>query len=244
MGKNECNDFRLNYRHNFKNVIIAEDSEELYNNLKNINKLKKFERPDMFLINNDIIMGIEEFEFTAYNTNRKGNAVKRKIEENYKRNEDIFLNNKSNYIYDEQIIDDKKSIEIYVKNFKKVFDEHYKNVDKYLKNLSQSSPKLQNTKIYFLIIDTTVEVNEINYENKNIVYNPIMNKEILTFLKDKEKINGIIFQCNNLEKINYYLLEFKKNNLDELLKKSEKYVGCELEQREVKMLNYFGKEVI
>lgn len=244
MGKNECNDFKLNYTYNLKNIIIAEDSEELYNNLKNINKLKKFERPDMFLIKNDIIMGIEAFEFTAYNTNRKGNTVKRKIEENYKRNEDIFLNNKPNYIYDEKIIYDKKSIKIYVKNFKKVFDEHYRNVDEYLKNLSQFLPNLQNIKIYFLIIDTTVEVNEINYENKNIVYNPTMNKEILTFLKDKEKINGIIFQCNNLEKINYYLLELKKNNLDELLKKSEKYVGCELEQREVKMLNYFGKGVI
>ena len=71
------------------------DSYEIYNNIKqNIQKLKSFEAPNLYIELDDKVIGIEYFEFCSYKTNRKGNSIKRKLEEIDKENHEDFINKK------------------------------------------------------------------------------------------------------------------------------------------------------
>lgn len=235
--QNEAKELRNNLRLYGNNYTILEDSLEVYNDIKNnINIIKQYERPDMYINLENLAIGIENFKFSSYQTNKDGDKCIEEQEMFYKNNENKFLKDKK-MLYDDKTINTQKNMQFYEDNFIKVFTKHYNNISEYKNKLKKFS---NNVKLYFNIVDETMEKNEIEINDRKVLFNFYMNEKILNFLKNKTDIDGIIYQCNDVGKIKFYYLKINANNIESLLKKNKKYFNKELLERNVKMINFFG----
>lgn len=221
--------FNLRYYNGYEKSLG--NSMEIRQNIINVSKLRGFERPDMYIELEDEIIGIEQFEFSSYTINKKGNTIKRKlnlIEQENLKNRDFSKDNDYFLTYVETDI----SKENYEKNFIKVFESHYKNIKEYKKNLRNKfcSNKEKNIKIYFLICDETVDgTGVINKNGEYEFYIPAMNKKILEFLAEHSEVYGIIFQCSCVyNKKLFYYLKNNKENIEFLLQEYKDYFDLEL----------------
>lgn len=221
----ELQDFEVEYKHLCAFKKILPKSETIYSNIENAKKIIPSERPDMIFILENQVIGVEVFEFSSYPTSRKkGNLVKRK--ENIVEQENLKERRKNGKKYFETHIETNLSKENYSNNFIKSFNEHYSKIEEYKENLRKYN---KNNKIYFLIKDCTVDGNEIIYNDKPIFYYPLMNKEIFNFLMDKNKIDGIIFQCKAIFNQNvFFFLNNCKKVLNDLYKENKIYFDIEL----------------
>ena len=123
-------------------IILFRDNISYLENCKNtfkiifdnINLIKQFDSPDLYLKTNNEIIGIETFKFSAYKTSRKkGDCSKKEQEENFLKNESKFDKCEKNYLYDEKFLEAEKSLYNYEKNFIDTFNVHYQKVKKYKK---------------------------------------------------------------------------------------------------------------
>ena len=228
--------YNLIYHNGYEKYV--EDSSEVYRNVHKIKNLKSFECPDMYIELEEKVIGIEQFEFSAYSSNKKGDNIKRKVfeieQENIKKIDDIKVNN-----YFENYIETDISRFNYEKNFIKNFDKHYFRIQEYKSNLSRIN---NNVEIYFLICDETVDGTGIYVDNNYEFYVPIMNKNILEYLLQHQEVNGIIFQCSCVyNKKLFYYLKNTKQNIDKLLKENTKYFNLELEKENFTNINSYWR---
>ncbi len=228
--------YNLRYYNGYEKNVA--DSIEVYRNVHKIQNLKSFESPDMYIDLEDKVIGIEQFEFSAYSSNKKGDSIKRKVfeieQENIKKIDDNKANN-----YFENYIETDISRSNYEKNFIKNFDKHYCRIQEYKSNLSRIN---NNVEIYFLICDETVDGTGIYVDNNYEFYVPIMNKNILEYLLQHQEVNGLIFQCSCVynKKLFYYLKNIKQN-IDKLLKENTKYFNLELEKENFTNINSYWR---
>jgi hypothetical protein len=228
--------YNLRYYNGYEKNVA--DSIEVYRNVHKIQNLKSFECPDMYIELEDKVIGIEQFEFSAYSSNKKGDSIKRKVfeieQENIKKIDDNKANN-----YFENYIETDISRSNYEKNFIKNFDKHYCRIQEYKSNLSRIN---NNVEIYFLICDETVDGTGIYVDNNYEFYVPIMNKNILEYLLQHQEVNGIIFQCSCVyNKKLFYYLKNTKQNIDKLLKENTKYFNLELEKENFTNINSYWR---
>ena len=228
--------YNLRYYNGYEKNVA--DSIEVYRNVHKIQNLKSFESPDMYIDLEDKVIGIEQFEFSAYSSNKKGDSIKRKVfeieQENIKKIDDNKANN-----YFENYIETDISRSNYEKNFIKNFDKHYCRIQEYKSNLSRIN---NNVEIYFLICDETVDGTGIYVDNNYEFYVPIMNKNILEYLLQHQEVNGIIFQCSCVyNKKLFYYLKNTKQNIDKLLKENTKYFNLELEKENFTNINSYWR---
>lgn len=240
MSQNEKEPFKMNIMFCRDNICYLENCENTFQSIfDNINLIKQFDSPDLYLKIKDEVIGIENFKFSAYKTIRKkGDYSKKEQEEFFLTNENEFEKCEKGLLYKEKYLKSEKSVNDYEKNFIAVFNNHYQKVKKYKENLKKFSKKI---KIFFYIEDITTENNEIKYNNRNILYNFTMNKNILDFLKDKKEIDGIIFRCNDIEKSRIYCLKLNGEDIEILMEKNKQYFNLEFEKREVKLINCFWR---
>ena len=228
--------YNLRYYNGYEKNV--EDSIEVYRNVHKIQNLKSFECPDMYIELEDKVIGIEQFEFSAYSSNKRGDNIKRKVfeieKENIKKIDDIKANN-----YFENYVETDISRFNYEKNFIKNFDKHYCRIQEYKSNLSRIN---NNVEIYFLICDETVDGTGIYVDNNYEFYVPIMNKNILEYLLQHQEVNGLIFQCRCVyNKKLFYYLKNTKQNIDKLLKENTKYFNLELEKENFTNINSYWR---
>ena len=228
--------YNLRYYNGYEKNVA--DSIEVYRNVHKIQNLKSFEFPDMYIDLEDKVIGIEQFEFSAYSSNKKGDSIKRKVFEIEQENIKKIDNNKANN-YFENYIETDISRSNYEKNFIKNFDKHYCRIQEYKSNLSRIN---NNVEIYFLICDETVDGTGIYVDNNYEFYVPIMNKNILEYLLQHQEVNGLIFQCSCVynKKLFYYLKNIKQN-IDKLLKENTKYFNLELEKENFTNINSYWR---
>lgn len=167
---------------------------EINNMLQN---MVQFEEPDILSVYGNKIIGIEHFEFDSYkNTNKKGS--------NYRVENNRIKNNFDNYV-DKELVERKtltltdsikstSSLKDYYDNFTKQFVKHYKNVDKYIKNIkSQTNMDNKEIEIWFFIEDVTPLGNYFLSSDKKIfLLNPFYNKKIVELIENSSKLSGII----------------------------------------------------
>ncbi|MDD3264132.1 MAG: hypothetical protein PHT94_04545 [Candidatus Nanoarchaeia archaeon] len=222
----ELKDFKREFElFNVKNIVL-EESEEILNNILHIDKFNPFEKPDMYLLFDDCVIGIEQFEFSAYETTKNGNLIK--IKENQIRKDNLELYRKNNQYYFETHIETGVKIIQYENNFEKVLLKHYNNIKIYKENLEKIN---SNVKIYFLIKDVTVGGNDIIYNGNPLFYNPTMNKKNIELLKKCKNVDGYIFQCSAIYNQNvFFYLKNTEENLNKLYEESNKYIGLELNE--------------
>lgn len=227
MINNELNQLKFDYKALKENAFIVGESNRVFEILKNIDDLKSGESPDIYLQRENETIGIEVFEFSAYKTTKKtGNLMKLKEEEISKENLEMHIKNKKNYFCTE--IKTVMGLQEYEKNFIDVFEKHYNKIDKYKENLFKYS---ENVKIYFFIKDTTVFGNTIKYNNVPRYYYPLMNENILNFLRNKKDVEGIIFQCEAIyNKKIYFCFENTEKNINEIYEENKCFFNIELDK--------------
>lgn len=239
LNKNkELKDFKhnLKYSNGYEESIF--DSIEVYNNVHNLQNLIAFECPDMYIEFKDKVIGIEQFEFSAYSSNKKGNKIKRKLFEVEQENLKNIDNKNVNNYFENYVETDIYKLN-YEKNFINVFDKHYGRLEEYKNNLSKIN---SNVIMYFLICDETVDGTGIVVDGKYEFYVPIMNKNILEYLQTHKEVDGIIFQCSCIyNKKLFYYLENTEENINKLLQKNVKYFDVELEKENFTNINSYWR---
>ncbi len=203
--------------------MINKDGELIYNSLKNwiqiniwdwewINYLTNFEYlkynhlwPDLIWISDKRIFGIEHFYVDASKKNKKWNALKvensREIKNNIIPNieKDLKTQNISSKSYK---FKSTLTYENLKNNIYSNFDEHYKKIHDYNKNITEKYGNAKSVEIIFFIeFDTLVsayleEWNFIKY------IHPFNDISFLNYFTDKKNIKWIIFNTNDK---NYYI---------------------------------------
>lgn len=181
------------------------NSIQLYNNLRNAYGTTNLiyeesqERPDILLITESDIIGIEHFEFDDfYRKKNKGSTGKALVGKFSKEFEREAINKKT-YIKTLNIEDDKEikaGYNYFVNNFTESFIEHYNKIDEYISNISEYLKRhnlQKNIKIYFMIenaspFSATLICNEENCG----IFTPFHSKEIRKIISNANKIDGII----------------------------------------------------
>ena len=133
--------FRKNIRIEFIGDLPQNTPNQIKDTIKKIiDRLEQYERPDIISEYNNIILGIEHFEFDSYyRSNKKGSDYKVKDNQIQKNFNNIIKNSKNNK---EIIVGDQikstASLDNYYKNFENIFKNHYKKIPEYIKNIKEN----------------------------------------------------------------------------------------------------------
>lgn len=190
--KRELQDFR-SALHNLNKTVILDGPIDVFESLINQpDKICQFERPDMFFIQDDSIIGIEQFEFDSGVITKKGSKSKCEfVNENRRLDTTMHSYDNNGACQFRGHVDLHLSYENYLNSLKTVFDRHYRNIDIYIQNLSKIDNK--QVHMYFYIYDSTPMGNYIITKKGIIPMTPILCGEFVQYLREKVKLAGIIF---------------------------------------------------
>jgi len=115
------------------------------------------------------------------------------------------------------------SLENYIKNFKKIFLEHYKKIDLYKSTFEQfakSTGKSKKTNmIGFLIVDDFFSPVIYEENGMNKYFSPHLVKELLTFLLEHSKVDFILIYYNKaIERPNSYFINNSKESIMDIIR--------------------------
>ena len=220
-------DRQIHYNNtNCKNTLLL--CKDLFSP-NNIVVYEKQERPDILIISDTKIYGIEHFEFDDFKRKKgsTGKATIKKFEKDFKN--DFKNTNMKNGQFTKCIDLSKENLSIgydfFVNNFLESFDEHYNKIDEYKKNISnylKNNSLNKEIEILFLIENSSLFTPLISKENlQGCVYLPFYAEEIFDKLNHSTKLNGFIYLASfsNKENINY-IYSFKDGNLsNEIIEK-------------------------
>lgn len=202
------------------NVVYIDDTkyEPFYRQL--LQNLKQFgDSPDCITTIDNYVFPIEHFELDSYKNNKKGSAF-RKVEETFKNN---FISTNGSIEYVEEKLEMEQTIDNIIKNFNKVFDDHYEKIKVYCENVKNSG--LYNNYIIcnpvfmievkdpFIPIGIDKEGNE---REINLIYSDLLINKLETSL-----LNGMIVIYYTPEQNYFYIL--MKNELSLKIAKQNMY---------------------
>ncbi|HOI85720.1 MAG TPA: hypothetical protein PLP48_06530 [Acholeplasmataceae bacterium] len=172
--------------------------------------MKQYECPDIISHFLDTAVIMEHFEFDSYinRKNKGGSDYRVLLHRESTRIEELAKNtlkNKDHAIIHGSI-HSSASLQNYKKNFIRVFNKHYKNIDSYYENSTEHTNQFKNVEMWFFIEDVTPLGNFYTAETKEkglILLYPYHVQEIVELLSKSQKIHGIIFGSLNRMTIFY-----------------------------------------
>lgn len=168
------------------NVLFDDDYDFAKTISSNIKSLESFEKPDLVLKTDDLIYGLEVFEFDASRRlSKKGSKLR--LEE-----AEIDRSSKSHKHY-EKVLTTELTLNNYRKSLTDIFEEHCKNLPNYIENLkTRFSLSNNQVRICFIIIDKTPG-NLVVYPNgKNQYYTPLLDEIFIEKLKHCKGLDYLI----------------------------------------------------
>ena len=166
-----------------------------------IQKLKNYDRPDAYSIIDDTALIIEHFEFDSTYSNKKGSKNRQELARIERDFEEKIYKCKMNsgetiMIHDEIFVT--HTIENYINNVIRIFNNHYKKIDEYKTNLlkKEKIKDIKSIKTMFWIEDTTILGNVFLPQSKG--YNVNIKPLILLYC---DKFIDRLTNCNNLDYI-------------------------------------------
>ena len=212
---------------NIKNKVIIEKIKKL------INKMQKYEKPDIIIEYEDKIIGIEHFEFDSSINNKKGSEFRieeSRINKSIADKIDVFKNeNHKNY----NVISTNNSLNNYNNNFIKNYKIHYKKVKDYISRIEKKFNKSKDNIEIILFAEDVNIFGNIYRDEKNIInpLYPFYSSDVIELLKNSNDIKYLIIGMEFLDKKIIYILE----NEIEILKQLEKDADKIKEDEYVKM---------
>lgn len=190
--------FRNNIRIEFIGDLNQNEPNKIQDTInKIIDRLEQYERPDIISEYNNIILGIEHFEFDSYyRSNKKGSNYKVKDNQVRKKFSNIIKNQKNNnkdFIVSDQI-NIIPSLDNYYKNFENIFKNHYKKIPEYIKNIKENyNCENKEIKICFFAEDVTPVGNYFLDKNRTLnSLSPIHSIQIRQLLQNSPLIKYLI----------------------------------------------------
>ena len=166
---------------------------------KVVNRLGIYEKPDILSIYDNVILGIEHFEFDSYNrSNKKGSdykvkdyRVEKRFDEEIK---DKLQSNDSVIVHDK--ITSTATINNYYKNFEDIFKEHYQKIQSYIDHIKQDFDcKNKEIHICFFAEDVTPLGNyflDKSNDRKITPLLPIFSDKIRQLLEDSPLVEYLV----------------------------------------------------
>lgn len=202
--------FRNNIRIEFIGNLIQNAPNKIQDTIdKIIDRLEQFERPDIISEYNNIILGIEHFEFDSYcKSNKKGSDYKIKDNQIQKKFDNIIKNLKNNK---KIIVADRIESTASLNNY-------YKKIPAYIKNIQENyNCENKDIQMCFFAEDTTpLGSCFLDKNRKSNPLLPIYSNQIRQLLKNSPLIKYLII--GNFFKTNYqlFIIENTKENIEYL----------------------------
>ena len=213
--------FRKNIRIEFIGDLPQNTPNQIKDTIKKIiDRLEQYERPDIISEYNNIILGIEHFEFDSYyRSNKKGSDYKVKDNQIQKNFNNIIKNSKNNK---EIIVGDQikstASLDNYYKNFENIFKNHYKKIPEYIKNIKENY-NCENKEIQMCFFAEDVTPLGSCFLDKNRKLNsllPIHSNQIRQLLKNSPLIKYLIIGNFLNTEYQLFIIENTKENIEYL----------------------------
>ncbi len=186
------NEDNLKYATSLCNDLLSPKNEIIYENQ---------ERPDILIISDTNIYGIEHFEFDDFKREKgsTGKATVKKFEKDFDKD---FEQANVEEGYFRKNIDLKETLlfadyDFFVKNFIESFNDHYSKINEYKKNIEEYlkiNSLQREIKILFLIENSSPFsplISKKGYEGK--IYLPFNSKEILDCVNNSDNLDGLIY---------------------------------------------------
>lgn len=153
--------------------------------------------PDLVSKTNDIIYGIECFEFDSTKNDKKGSRYRQQlgIIDN-KVNNEIEIKDE---VHNTSVLNLSQYLENYIVNYTSIYNDHYSKITNYLGYLDNDFPNIKK-EIWFFIEDVTPLGN--HYLNKNgepLQFHPMLSKELAELFEESSLLKGIIFATSTYE---------------------------------------------
>ena len=185
---------------------------------KVIKNIGKYERPDILSIFDNKIVAIEHFEFDRFKNNKKGSDFKvqdfkikkrfdEAMKEELKQKESVIVHDK---------IEGESSAKNYFKNFIKVFQSHYQNIEDYLEHI-QSDFDCSNEEIHICFFAEDVSPLGSNFTDAECNIHlllPIYSDKVIELLNNSPKVEYLIVGTYAMSEYKMVIIENKKEVLE------------------------------
>jgi len=204
---------------NKNNTIMTYTSEDDMENELSIfiNNLKfNIERPDLYGKFKNRLIGLEHFEFDSYKSlaRKKGSDFRKKESQIEKEFDDLAKLQMKESLYKNYNILNTANKENFLGNFKKIFEDHYANIDAYFNNLTSINSKIEK-EIWFFIEDKSPLGSYINSREEGLkIVKPFQFVEIQDFLIKHNLVKKILYGYFNGYENNLLLIDNDKEAYD------------------------------
>lgn len=204
------------FQRDTKGIVYYNLNQELFD--KVIKNMSQYERPDILSIFDNKVVGIEHFEFDSFKNNKKGSdfkvrdfKIKKRFDETMKEE----LEQKESIIIHDKI-NGESSAKNYFKNFIKVFQNHYQNIEDYLKHI-QGDFECSDKEIHICFFAEDVSPLGSNFtdEECNIyLLLPMYSDEVIELLNNSPKVEYLIVGTYAINEYKMVIIENKKEVLE------------------------------
>lgn len=151
--------------------------------------------PDLISKTNNIIYGIEHFEFDCTKNDKNGSRYRQQIGViDNKVNEDIKTKAK---VKNTSILTLNQNMQNYIDSYKKAYNKHYSKINNYLEYLNNDFPNKEK-EIWFFIEDVTPFGNHYLDKDYNpILFHPMLSEELIKLFDQSTQLKGILFATNS-----------------------------------------------
>lgn len=170
-----------------------------YNETNESTQFVLFERPDLIVVLNEEIIGIEHFRVDASKSTRKGSKYKNKYTDSYfeKKQKSLLYTLKSEVesAYLSEQINTKLSYSYLLDNIIDNFINHYKKIDEYIYNIQETfNVRNKKIRIVFFIEMDIIFPSFIQDEGDKVIFiTPLDDINFINFLK--KWIKSIVLFC-------------------------------------------------
>lgn len=190
--------------------------------------LKNYESPDIISTYDNVIVGIEHFEFDSYNkSNKKGSDYKikeNKLDKKFDNDmKEILQENDSMIVHD--ILKSTASLKNYFKNFEENFKKHYKKIPSYIKHINQDfNCQEKEIHIVFFAEDVTLLGNfflDKNNDNNLTLLLPIYSEQIKQLLEKSPLVEYLIIGTACMSDNKLFIIKNSKEIFKKFKKENE-----------------------
>lgn len=206
----------MSYLRNKIGYYLQSDKNVLDEIFKKDSQIKQYESPDIVVLNNNKVIGIEHFSFDSSATRKNSSLSKKELAKSirqFNKMRNTTLSGHPKYFQDNIRV--KSDYQNYLKNFERVFNKHYKNIINYKSRLEKEYPNIEN-EISFFIEDTTILGSKVETAEGTAIIDLLILEEFKNILKKheniSEKVPYIFFASKFLGKIHFVSTKAIINN--------------------------------